>query len=254
MDKTARDRLIKQLILTRNTVPVYNNWILFSAMIEAFFCKYNQQYDQVRIEYAVKEFSKHWYIGDGMYSDGMSFHYDYYNSFVIHPFLATIMEVMNGKNEAYKSEYEKLTVYNKRYAQILERLINQDGSFPATGRSIVYRGGVMHHLAFMALNNRLPASLKAAQVRSALTAVIYRTLGSPVTFSQTGWLNIGLSGNQPKLGEYYITTGSLYMCANIFLPLGLPASDEFWSLPDLPWTSVKIWNGVDMEADHALND
>jgi len=61
-------------------------------MIEAFFCKYDLGYDPVRIEYAVREFSQHWYTGDGMYSDGMTFHFDYYNSIVIHPNLSTILE------------------------------------------------------------------------------------------------------------------------------------------------------------------
>ncbi len=253
MDTTVKNRIVTQLKLTRNTIPVYSNWILFSGMIEAFFCKYDQPYDVVRIEYALNEFTKHWYVGDGLYADGMNFHYDYYNSFVIHPYLATIMEVLNNKNKLYESEAKKLNVYNKRYAQILERLINTDGSFPANGRSIVYRGGAMHHLAFMALKKQLPATLTAAQVRCALTAVIKKTLAPPLNFNNTGWLNIGLSGSQPKLAEPYITTGSLYLCANIFLPLGLPATDEFWNSPDEPWTSVKIWNGIDVEADHALD-
>ncbi|GAB3902458.1 DUF2264 domain-containing protein [Mucilaginibacter boryungensis] len=70
-----------------------------------------------------------------------------------------------------------------------------------------------------------------------------------------GWLNIGLYGEQPGLADFYITTGSLYTPMNIFLPLGLPYSDEFWGTPALPWTSVKIWNGTDTEAeaDHAMD-
>ena len=124
---------------------------------------------------------------------------------------------------------------------------------PAYGRSITYRGGVFHHLADMALRKKLPQSLKPAQVRCALTAIIKKTLEAPSTFNKDGWLNIGLYGNQPGLADAYITTGSLYLCTNIFLPLGLPATDEFWSLPPEQWTSVKIWSGKDMPADHALD-
>ena len=36
------------------------------------------------------------------------------------------------------------------------------------------------------------------------------------------------------------------------LPLGLPASDEFWSAPPQPWTSVKAWSGQPFPIDHAL--
>ena len=48
-----------------------------------------------------------------------------------------------------------------------------------------------------------------------------------ITIDKNGWLKIGLSGNQINMSESYINTGSLYMCATIFLALGLPAEDSF---------------------------
>jgi len=60
-------------------------------------------------------------------------------------------------------------------------------------------------------------------------------------------------GKQPSLSDFYITTGSLYLSATILLPLGLSESDEFWAGKKEPWTAVKVWNGEDMKADHALN-
>ncbi len=252
-DKTVQLQVIEAFKKTRNTIPVYTNWILFSGMIEAFFCKYDLDYDKVRVEFAVREFANHWYTGDGMYSDGMNFSYDYYNSIVIQPYLATILEVINNKQKTYNWYAPNLDKINKRYAEILERLIYTDGSYPASGRSITYRAGVFHHLGDISLRKKLPASLKPAQVRGALTAVMKKTLESPSTFTRDGWLTIGLYGSQPSLGEFYITTGSLYLCSNVFLPLGLPDSDEFWSSAAEPWTSVKIWSGQDVPADHALD-
>ncbi|MDB5013130.1 MAG: hypothetical protein JWQ25_1332 [Daejeonella sp.] len=175
-DKKVQQQLVAAFKLTRSTVPVYTNWILFSAMIETFFCKYNLDYDKVRIEYAVREFANHWYVGDGMYSDGMHFNMDYYNSIVIHPYLASILEVINKKTGTYnwyQPDFEKIS---RRYAEVLERLINTDGSYPVIGRSIAYRGGVFHHLADISLRKNLPASLKPGQVRGALTAVIKKML------------------------------------------------------------------------------
>jgi hypothetical protein len=43
------------------------------------------------------------------------------------------------------------------------------------------------------------------------------------------------------------------LCSNIFLSLGLPETDEFWSSPPEPWTAVKVWNGQDVAPDHALD-
>ncbi len=253
LDTIEQQRVVSAFIITRNTMPVYSNWLLFSGMIEAFFCNYDLPYDPVRIDYGLKEFSQHWYTGDGMFSDGMQFHVDYYNSYVIQPYLSVILETIAKKRNSYNNFISQFEKISKRYAEIQERDICSDGSFPVTGRSIVYRCGAFQHLADMSLRKKLPESLKPSQVRSALTAVIKKTLSAPSNFTESGWLNIGLSGSQPGLADVYITTGSLYLCTEIFLPLGLANTDEFWSAPAEPWTSVKAWSGQDLPADHALD-
>ncbi len=251
---TTKQQVVTALKQSRSTVPVYSNWILFSAMVEAFFCKYGLEYDAVRIEYAVREFAQHWYIGDGTFSDGMQYHDDYYNSYVIQPYLAAVVSIVNEKTKTYSWFSDRLDKITKRYAEIQERAINTDGTFSVTGRSITYRTGAFHHLADMSLRKQLPSSLPPAQVRSALTAVIKKLFDAPNTFTKDGWLNIGLHGYQPDLAESYINTGSVYLCMAIFLPLGLPETDEFWSSPPVPWTSVKVWSGQNsVNADHALD-
>ena len=136
----------------------------------------------------------------------------------------------------------------RRYAAILERMIAADGTFPAIGRSITYRTGAFHALAQMALWNELPDGVSPAQVRCALTAVIKKCFEAKGTFDRNGWLTIGLCGHQPSLGEYYISTGSLYLCTFVFLPLGLPADHPFWKDPDEPYTAIKIWNGTNSDS------
>ncbi|WP_062542726.1 DUF2264 domain-containing protein [Rufibacter tibetensis] len=252
LDNQVKEQVITAFKTTRGTMPVFSNWVLFTGMIETFFCQYGLEYDAVRIEYGVREFANHWYVGDGMYSDGMNFALDYYNSYVIQPYLATILSVVNNKRKSYNWYAPNLQKITQRYAEIQERLINTDGTFPVLGRSIAYRGGAFHHLADMALRKQLPESLSPGQVRSALTAVLNKTLEAPTTFTKEGWLNIGLYGLQPDVADFYITTGSLYLCATIFLPLGLPESDPFWSSPAAPWTAVKAWSGQPVKGDHAL--
>lgn len=254
LDTKVKEQVVTAFQLTRSMVPGYNNWILFSGMIETFFCRYNLPFDGVRIEYGIREFAQHWYVGDGLFSDGAQYHWDYYNSYVIQPFLANMLANTKPGNKAYDWFAPKLDRINKRYAVLQERMINTDGSFPVTGRSIVYRGAAFHHLADMALRKQLPESLPPAQVRSALTAVIQKTFGAPGTFNKEGWLAIGLFGSQPDLADVYINTGSLYLSSTVLLPLGLPETDEFWSSPAMPWSSVKVWSGQDFPADHALEN
>jgi hypothetical protein len=89
-------------------------------------------------------------------------------------------------------------------------------------------------------------------VRAALTAVMKRLLEAAGTFDAQGWLTVGFAGHQPHLGESYISTGSLYLCAAVFPPLGLKPADPFWSGPAEDWTSRRIWRGEDAPADHAI--
>ena len=99
-------------------------------------------------------------------------------------------------------------------------------------------------------NCRLP--LTGPRVRSALTAVIRRTLDAAGTFDRDGWLTVGFCGHQPHLGEAYISTGSLYLSAAALLPLGLRPEDVFWAGPAEDWTARRIWRGEDAPADHAI--
>ncbi len=127
-----------------------------------------------------------------------------------------------------------------RYAEIQERSIAPDGSYPAIGRSIAYRCGAFQGLAMAAQRRMLPASIAPAQARVALGRVIQRTLDQPGTFDERGWLQIGLAGHQPAL------------CSVALLPLGLPPADPFWSTPPQRTSWEKLWSGENLPADHAL--
>jgi hypothetical protein len=251
LDRGAQGNIINALKATRIIKPYYSNWLLFTAMIEAALLKFAQEYDAVRVDYALKQ-HEIWYKGDGVYGDGPDFHFDYYNSYVIQPMMLDIVKTVVEENGEMKDEFALIQKRAKRYAEIQERLISPEGTFPPIGRSIAYRCGAFQLLAQMALQKQLPDSLQPAQIRSALSAVISKTMYAAGTFDKDGWLSIGLAGHQPEVGEPYISTGSLYLCSVAFLPLGLPATDEFWSSPSVEWTSKKAFSGKNFPIDKAL--
>lgn len=195
-----------------------------------------------------------WYAGDGAYGNGEFFHFDYYNSFVIHPMLLDVLTVLQRHDVRFAPAQAAVLRRAKRFAEIQERLIAPDGTFPSLGRSTTYRFGAFQLLAQISLLHELPESVHPAQVRGALAAVIRRMMEAPGTFDENGWLRIGFCGHQPALAEKYISTGSLYLCAAGLLPLGLPPTDPFWQGPVVPWTSQKLWSGESLPADHALGD
>ncbi len=264
LDAVTQQRMVQALQSTREIRPFYNNWLLFSGMVEAALCRLGAGWDQMRVDYALRQMDQ-WYKGDGVYGDGPLFHWDYYNSFVIHPMLLDILRVVNHFSTAHEGFYvthasggwvdlhQRELPRARRYAEVLERLIAPDGTFPPLGRSLAYRFGAFHLLSQLALLHELPKSLPPAQVRCALTAVIQRAVQSAAIFDAQGWLTIGLDGHQPGIGEPYISTGSLYLCSLALLPLGLPPEDDFWRSPAQDWTQKIAWGGRDIRADHAID-
>jgi hypothetical protein len=249
----VKTRVIATLRTTRQIQAGSSNWLLFPAMIEAFLAVAGSEWQAEPIDRALSAHES-WYKGDGTYGDGSDFHWDYYNSYVIQPFLLALLTALQPVTDRWRSHLARVSARGVRYAAIQERLIAPDGSFPALGRSMTYRTGAFHHLAHQAWRGTLPAEVAPAQIRCALTAVIRRTLEPAGTFDAGGWLQIGLAGQQPSLAEPYISTGSLYLCSLVFHPLGLPATHRFWRDPAVDWTQRRIWSGADSPADHALKD
>ncbi len=253
LDDKDRKNLIAAMKQTRTRKPFACNWLLFSGMIETFLCYAKEaDWDPMRIDYALKQHEQ-WYLGDGIYGDGSEFHWDYYNSYVIQPMLSDILKIAGSIYKDWEEMIPEIVKRASRYGTIQEHLIAPDGSYPMFGRSLTYRFGAFHCLAQTVLNNQLEATLTYEQVRCALTAVIKRIMSFTGNFDKDGWLRVGVCGYQPDMGEGYISTGSLYLCSAVFLPLGLAPSHIFWSGGDKPWTAVKMWNSDSgIECEHSL--
>lgn len=235
----------------RSIRPGYNNWLLFAAIIEAALLLFGEEWDGMRVDYAVKKHQE-WYKGDGMYGDGADFHFDYYNGFVIQPMLTDILKVLSDAGRINSKEYEQAITRMQRYGVIQERMISPEGTFPVVGRSMTYRNAVFQPLVQLALHEQLPEELTPGQVRAALTAVMRNIFETPGTFDKDGWLQLGFCGHQPEIADVYTSTGSLYLCTTGFLALGLPEKNAFWTASPGEWTAQKAWAGKTVKKDHAL--
>ena len=248
----VKTQVLEALRSTRHIPPnPTNNWTLFASVIEAAL--YRLGGDAIvrpRVQDAIDKLSR-WYVGDGTYADGAHFHWDYYNSYVMHPMLLATVEHLAPLDNAWARIVPVALERAQRYAAVQEQLISPEGTYPVVGRSSVYRTAAFQTLADMALRRKLPEGLAPAQARCALSAVIHRTLDFAGTYDASGWLTLGVCGKQPGLEDEYNSAGSPYMASLVLLPLGLPASDSFWSDADVPWTQARIWAGADVRASHA---
>lgn len=246
LDDITKQRYIEEFTQLRRVTPGYSNWLLFSSTVECFLMKVGAPYDNYRITMAFNKMEE-WYVGDGWYSDGPTFAFNYYNSYVIQPMYVECLEVVAEQNAwraPQKASFDKALRRMQRHGESLERLISPEGTFPAMGRSLTYRTGMLQPLALLAWREWLPESLPNGQVRAAMTAVIKRMFNeSNVNYNEHGYLKLGFNGAQPDMSDSYTNTGSLYLASFAFLPLGLPADHPFWTDAPISWTSKKAWEG-----------
>lgn len=239
LDDTTKSRYIEEFSQLRRVDPPYTNWLLFSSTIEGLLAKAGAQYDEYRVNSAIRKVEE-WYTGDGWYADGPEFAFDYYSSYVFHPmYLETLQALKDSKAYTrihYSNYYNRALRRAQKYSIVLERLISPEGTFPVFGRSIPYRMATMQPLALMAWYEKLPAGLTNGQVRSALTAVMHRMFDDKENFNEGGFLTIGFAGRQPNIADWYTNNGSLYMTSLSFLPLGLPATHPFWTDAQQPFS------------------
>lgn len=257
LDKTTKARIVTELKLLRRVSPPYSNWLLFAAMNEAFLLSIGEQYDPIRLQFAIRK-TLEWYVGDGWYSDGSQFHFDYYNSYVIHPMLVEILEVLEKTGTALhslpaKELHAQAVKRMQRYGEHLERIVSPEGTFSPQGRSSTYRTAVFQPLALMAWRKTLPATLTEGTIRAALTAVHRRIFADPTNFTPDGFLTLGFAGHRPEIADRYSNNGSMYITAESFLPLGLPATDSFWTAPAEDWTTKRAFGGKPFARDYAVD-
>jgi hypothetical protein len=257
LDATTKKRIVEEIKGLRRVNPPFINWLLFAAMNEAFLLSIGEESDPMRLNTAVRKIDE-WYIGDGWIQDGATFHFDYYSSFVMHPMMIQVLEVM----EAHKAPFWKddLTKWRElavkraqRYSEHLERFVSPEGTFPPFGRSLTYRTAVFQPLAMLAWRKQLPTKLSEGQVRSALVAAHKAVFSEPSNFTPDGFLTIGFVGHHPTLGDWYSNNGSMYITTEGLLALGLPATDSFWTAPAQPWTQKLAFAGKAFPKDYAVD-
>lgn len=257
LDATTKQRVVREIQGLRRVSPPYTNWLLFAAMNEAFLLSIGEKWDPVRLDLAIRKINE-WYVGDGWYADGPRFHFDHYGSYVIHPMLVEILEVLAATGARFnslnaKELLEQATKRMQRFGEHLERLIAPDGSYAPIGRSLTYRTAVFQPLGLLAWRKRLPPSLPEGQVRAATLAAQRAIFRNPSNFNDKGYLTIGFTGHQASLGDIYSNAGSMYIASESLIALGLPATDSYWTAPALPWTTKKAFGGQPFPKDYYVN-
>src|SRR5207245_4658534 len=134
---------VRALESTRGIQPGFNNWLLFTATVEAGLASLGARWDRVRVDYALRQHEQ-WYKGDGTYGDGPAFHWDYYNSFVIQPMLLDVLAALGDESEAWQAIRPAVRRRAQRQAASLERLTSPEGASPPAPPPLAHRSAALH--------------------------------------------------------------------------------------------------------------
>ena len=251
LDDLTKQRYKECFSKIRRIQPYQNNWILFSGIVECFFILMEEKPNEERM-YEITNQINNWYVGDGWYSDGKYFAMNYYNSFVIHPMFIQMLEIMEANHIKVPINSKIAINRMQKFNIFLERLISPEGTFPAFGRSIVYRLGAFQTLTLSIWKYNLPEPLTNGGVRSALTKVMNNMFSIKENFNEKGFLTLGFAGHQLTVANGYSNNGSTYLTSFLFLTLGLPPNHPFWTDKSQPWTSQNAWSGKPFPIDNHI--
>jgi len=140
--------------------------------------------------------------------------------------LLEALESVAAREPTWQSYRDRLRDRLAHQAALEERLVAPDGTYPLLGWAENHRCGAFQSLAAAAWRGLLPASVRPAQARTALSAVLHRTLNEPAAFAPDGsllpWPVFAPGSAAPS------EAGARYLCCAALLPLGLSALDPFW--------------------------
>ena len=210
-----------------------NNWLLFTAVIEAFLRSAGYDVPGGHAQADVDVFES-WYLGDGWYNDGPvstttghGNRVDHYNSWVIQTFLWQWYELTEQPTERQERFLTRLGEFADSYAT----LFAADGSPLHPGRSLTYRQAVLGGLWAAGLAE--VGSEAAGATRRLASGVLrhFTELGVGVDEAPT----LGRAAAQfLPMCQVYSGPGSPYFAGMGFLGLAAPADHPLWTEPEQP--------------------
>ena len=205
-----------------------DNWILFTAMAQAVRRRLGFPAPEDDLDNRLMQIGE-FYRGDGWYVDGPTDEFELYNAWMFgwHYFLWTYID---GDR---RPDHRQLVLERGRsFIDGFLHFFGANGSYPAWGRSIVYRFAALAPFAvghFLKIAPDDPGLLR--RVSSGCIRYFYdRGLFDP----DGHFVRQGYHGDFPPAGEAYISPGSPYWCCHGLFALTFDRDDPFWTATESP--------------------
>ena len=206
----------------------FDNWILFPAMAQMVRLKLGYPAPEADLDSRLEQMAA-FYRGDGWYADGPGNEFDLYNAWMF-GWHYLLWAWIDG---ARRPDHRQLVLDRARaFLSGFQYFFGANGSYPAWGRSIVYRFSAV--AAFQTghlLNIAPPDPGLLRRLSSGCIRYFYeRGLLDP----DEHYIRQGFHGDFPPAGESYISPGSPYWACHGLFALTFDRDDPFWTATESP--------------------
>jgi hypothetical protein len=205
-----------------------DNWILFTAMVQAVRLHLGFPSPEADLDHRLMQIDE-FYRGDGWYVDGPTNEFELYNAWMFgwHYLLWAWID-----GERRPDHREKVIACGRSFIESFLHFFGSNGSYPAWGRSVVYRFAALAPFAvgyFLKIAADEPGLLR--RVSSGSIRYFYEHgLFDP----DAHYVRQGYHGGFPPAGEAYISPGSPYWCCHGLFALTFDRDDPFWMATESP--------------------
>ncbi len=223
MTKTQQEQIIAWLAQVDGKGTYTDNWILFTAMAQAVrhhlgFPAPVDDLDNRLLQ--IGEF----YRGDGWYVDGPTDEFELYNAWMFgwHYFLWTWID-----GDRRPDHRQQVLERGRSFIDGFLHFFGANGSYPAWGRSIVYRFAALAPFAgghFLKIAPDDPGVLRRVSSGNIRYFYDHGFFDPDHHFVRQGY-----HGDFPPAGEAYISPGSPYWCCHGLFALTFDRDDPFWT-------------------------
>ena len=228
MTKAEQEQIMAWLAQVDEKGTYTDNWILFTAMAQAVRHHLGFPSPVDDIDNRLMQIGE-FYRGDGWYVDGPTDEFELYNAWMFgwHYLLWTTID---GDR---RPDHRQLVLERGRsFIDGLLHFFGANGSYPAWGRSIVYRFAA---LAPFAVGHFLKIAPDDPGVLRRVSSGCIRYFYDHGLFDPDGhFVRQGYHGDFPPAGEAYISPGSPYWCCHGLFALTLDRDDPYWTATESP--------------------